>query len=238
MELNVTFNSSEDRVIFAHAHVFTRPEFCAALTHNNVTRDDKLATVLFSHQGDDQLSRDRCGMSRLLFYVPFGLSLTFCQLDGLCDPVFTTHTTFERQFLFNSFHVRICPCRDLRECCDAFCVQLAYDDGTNTRDGGQIVAFRLGGFLCGLGLFCLWQRRLSAFASAFGAAPDSASLAGFSALTGLFLPAFLTGASTADAPVIAATAAADTDPVPIAAATPDLPAPDARMSVILTKVSF
>jgi hypothetical protein len=34
-------------MIFAHAHVVTRPELCAALTHNNVPRDDKFATVFF-----------------------------------------------------------------------------------------------------------------------------------------------------------------------------------------------
>mmetsp|Transcript_32634 Transcript_32634/g.62881 ORF Transcript_32634/g.62881 Transcript_32634/m.62881 type:complete len:285 (-) Transcript_32634:39-893(-) len=91
------------------------------------------------------------------------LSLAFCEFFGLCDPVFTTDATFERQFLFDSFDVSVCPSSDLCEGCDAFTVQLANDDGANTGDLAQIVGTfgcwcsfgllrlgRLGRFLFGL----------------------------------------------------------------------------------------
>lgn len=45
VELNVTFNRGKDCVILAHADILTRPKFRAALTHNDVTWDDKFATI-------------------------------------------------------------------------------------------------------------------------------------------------------------------------------------------------
>src|SRR6056297_373090 len=98
----------------------------------------------FLRQGGDRQSRDRYGMNRLLFCVPFGLSLAFGQFFGLVDPAFTLDPALERQFFVHISNVRVRPCRDLGECRDTGLVQLLLKRRANARQLLEIISTRSG----------------------------------------------------------------------------------------------
>ncbi|VVT29366.1 hypothetical protein RV134_350334 [Roseovarius sp. EC-HK134] len=92
-------------------------------------------------------------MNRLLFYVPFGLSLAFSQLFGLFDPAFTLDPALERQFFVHGSHICFGPCRHLGKGGYTRFKQLLLKCGANARQPLEIIATRcrLGaGFLGGL----------------------------------------------------------------------------------------
>lgn len=56
-KLNLAFHEREQRVVFAHANIFTRVPFGAALTNNDVAGKNILATEFFTPKRRPILSR-------------------------------------------------------------------------------------------------------------------------------------------------------------------------------------